>query len=265
MQVFFGLKGKRREYVREGEAWTHIPFGGFAVEVMNAFIDEDAERIKQLTGKEEEKEAVAAAWPVLALGIAIRKGFTAGVLEKKIQLPQKGPAAYAVELFSGQDDALWQAWPKLWPFCKGRQFGWLVNGTILEVAITEMVLAFMGGLKPFRVCKQCRRAYQGEGCPNCKEVKQKKGTFLTLLRQHKARAGERERRLQKRLDKLNGREEKARSELQQAIEEIQYGIGEIEKLQKKLQKKPLTREIVNEYAEICKGCGLPTRWVKKYL
>lgn len=270
MEVFFPWKGKRREYVWEEGEWKSVPFGFHASQVINTILDEDIPRLEELTGQRGEEKAIEVAWPVLALGIAIKVGLTFESIEeiplgKKRYSSQEKASLSMIPLLNGQDNALWKNWPIPWPFFrKGQRFGWyLESATILQVANFEMVLAFQGKLKPFRVCKQCRRVYQGKGCPKCEEIKQKKGTFLTLLRQHKNRAGERKRRLQKSLDRLNGREEKAR-ELQQAIEEIQYGIEEIGRIQEILRSGPLTKEIIKEYAEICKEAGLPTRWVKKY-
>ncbi|MEQ2130389.1 hypothetical protein QTP99_10485 [Caldanaerobacter subterraneus KAk] len=245
-ELFFELSPRGiREYELTGEKWKKRNLGHYAVILLNEFTQNEAvtSSLVEMTGYTTESEIVAYVYPLVLIGIYLAGGRR---WKEMFNLP-RGEDIQIEQYLDGTYPRLWNTWKSLevlpyYTEIRGvKAFGWYVKvKNILEAALSELIFAFMYGIKkPFKVCKK-HLAFYYDACPYCKPEKDLKKRFSNLLRQHKYRI-------------LNDV-----FPLEEGIKD--YLVSEIERISR---LKSLSRA-VKEYYDLCRENGLPTEWYENF-
>lgn len=248
MELFFrATRGKMREYQWTGDSWKETELGHYTVQLLNEFLGEELEALREKTDLEDEKTLITYMWPLYCLALALVAGRKVREME---MLPQREDADI-MTYFNTTRTELWDLWRRVdvLPFYAGlgrtNAFGWLAKvENTLEAATVELVLAFMHGIKrPFGLCVKHLTFYHEE-CPRCKPEAKVRSRFLGLLRQHKYRL------------------QSGGFGLKPEI--AKYVIGEIKGIQEAARKEKALKSLIARYTEVCRENDLPTAWVRQY-
>lgn len=242
--------GQELVWVEERGEWTKIRRGGFAVDVANAWLAQEHQKLREMCNKGEEAvDGVAELVVSLALWLAYgaKRKHLEKFLDEYEGLPEHLQRAAAevmdvIGLFT--DRAAWRLWGMgVFPFAVEGKLGWACRvETPLEAAVKEVVLNTMHGWpRPFRFCRGCLRFFHGKACPLCRAGKNCKQGFLNVLRVHASR------------------------EIKKLPPEDRAGaVRELNRIREEVKKRGVSDKLVEDYRSVCEGYGLPLNWYGRY-